>query len=229
MKDSFFDKLKKTEPKYLVQAILYAVLCIVFYYAQYYVTISENYHEIRYFRQLFIILFTVSLLLFFITLKKILPDHIISTTLKKILKILKVQEIFQAVTGKFRQIFGLPDRRTLRGGQDRKNFIFSSPFKKRMPRKSASHELQRWKELSSNAERIRYIYIKYMQKKVKSGFHFDGSKTPDEIAYSIKVPEDQTVLFTLYNGARYSGGSYIIENSDVENSIKLVSKNGKIS
>lgn len=229
MKNSFINSLKKIEPKYLIQLAVYAVLCIVFYYAQYLVTVSENYAEIRYYKQLFVILFVISLLLFLIILKKILPKHIISEMAMKLLKVLKIKEIVQTVTGTFRRIFGLPDRRTLRGGHDQKSFILSNPFKKRAARRASSPELQRWKELSSNSERIRYIYIKYMQKAVKTGFHFDGSKTPDEISHSIKASDEQSALFSLYNGARYSGGSYVIHNSDVENSIKLVSKNGKIS
>lgn len=81
----------------------------------------------------------------------------------------------------------------------------------------------RYKDIAENSERIRFIYIKYMVKQIKKGYRHQPSRTPDETRAVLGLEKDDGRLVELYDGARYSGGSVVITDEDVQMAEGLVS------
>lgn len=69
----------------------------------------------------------------------------------------------------------------------------------------------RWRDMNTDDQKVRYIYIKYIQKAIRMGFRFKTAETPNEIGVLLsrleKLSNEQ--LFTLYNRARYAKQSGI--------------------
>lgn len=83
----------------------------------------------------------------------------------------------------------------------------------------------KWKNLQSHRERIRFIYISFLQQKIKKGAVVLPSDTPNELAVKLKTDDDLTVkLCSLYNVARYADADTFIEKEDVEKVLPCASK-----
>jgi len=122
-------------------------------------------------------------------------------------------KIFAPVVRKF-QNFQLPSWRRanrLTSFQDEKVRIRSGnerrvPFRK-----------MKWRTLQNHRERVRFIYISFLQQKIKKGAAVLPSDTPNELHMKLCVDDDPTTrLFSLYNMARYAGDDAVIEKEDVE-------------
>lgn len=64
----------------------------------------------------------------------------------------------------------------------------------------------KWRDMNTESERVRYIYIEYIKKAIKTGFRFRSSQTPNEIGalFSRLDNLSNSQLFDLYNRARYA-------------------------
>lgn len=64
----------------------------------------------------------------------------------------------------------------------------------------------KWRNMNTERDKIRYIYIEYIAKAIRTGFRFHPSQTPNEINAALSrldtLPD--TRLFELYNRARYA-------------------------
>lgn len=91
----------------------------------------------------------------------------------------------------------------------------ADPFKK-----------MKWKNLKTNRERIRYIYIAFMKKKIKQGFSMDPTYTPNEVYYRLRENDAslKDELFSLYNVARYKDDENSVTKNDVESVLEYASK-----
>lgn len=227
MKKSLFPKIKIHRPL-LIRTIIYAVLSVVFYYIQYYISTREDYAQIRYLRQAAVALLVISLLLLVIAVRKMIPKGTVIKLLGRLSSALGLSGAITKAYNFLRKVFGLPEYEKLRGGRDEKSFIITNPLR-RIIRRRDPEVKQRYKELQTNAQRIRYIYVKYMQRAIKGGFHFSASKTPSEISDAMNLEDKPKRFFDTYCGARYSDGSYPISDSDVESAAHLISKSGKVS
>lgn len=76
----------------------------------------------------------------------------------------------------------------------------------------------KWRNLGSNRERIRYIYIAFLKKQIKAGADVNPSDTPNELYVKLHEKNSglENTLFSLYNVARYSEGEERITVEDVE-------------
>ena len=64
-----------------------------------------------------------------------------------------------------------------------------------------------------------------MLKRIKSGYKLPPCQTPTETKIDLALEGGDGRLVELYNGARYSGGSFLISDEDVSSALLLV--NGK--
>lgn len=64
----------------------------------------------------------------------------------------------------------------------------------------------KWRDMNTESEKVRYIYIEYIRKAIRTGFRFRSSQTPNEISVLFSCLEhlSNTQLFDLYNRARYA-------------------------
>lgn len=104
------------------------------------------------------------------------------------------------------------------GGSDEHSFIFD--FRGR-GRKNKADKMPKWKNLTSNQQRVRYIFTKHMNHRIKKGFRFNKTYTPNELEKELNklLKEDESVslLFDSYRLARYENEERLeIEDDLVE-------------
>ena len=72
--------------------------------------------------------------------------------------------------------------------------------------------MPKWKNLTNNAQRVRFLFMKYMTYRIKKGYVFHKNKTPAELQGELLPaidPEDEDavrafdLLFDNYPIARY--------------------------
>ena len=181
----------------------------------------------RYVQQLTYILSAILLVVTLNSLRKLIPKSLRRAALDKILYALrKVASGIAKVSKKVLSFFGVKFDR-YKKVRDERSFVFDPEemgiFRKRRSIKSST----RWKDLTENAEKVRFIYVKYVMKLIKSGYKFFPFLTPNELRKDLKVEQETSEfeLFDMYNGARYSGGSVYISDEQVDTALALV--NGK--
>ncbi len=182
---------------------------------------------VRYVQQLTYILSAILLVVTLNSLRKLIPKTLRRAVVDKLLYALrKVASGVAKVSRRVLSFFGVRFDR-YKKVKDERSFVFDPEemgiFKKRRSVKSST----KWKDLTENAEKVRFIYIKYVVKLIKSGYKFFPFLTPNELREDIEVEKESSEfeLFDMYNGARYSGGSVYITDEQVENALALV--NGK--
>jgi len=75
----------------------------------------------------------------------------------------------------------------------------------------------KWRNLETNRDRIRFIYIAFLKKQIKAGAPISLADTPNELY--LKLQEKNSTdhsLFSLYNTARYNNEDDSITTEDVE-------------
>lgn len=114
------------------------------------------------------------------------------------------------------------NRFTLRHGsrlhlyQDHVEFLANSDN----PHKLRSFHRLKWKDMHTDSEKVRYIYIMYIRRAIRMGFRFRQTQTPKEINSLLSHIDDLSneQLFSLYNLARYAKENDITP-CDVQNLI----------
>lgn len=104
-------------------------------------------------------------------------------------------------------------RRNRLGGRDEKTFVFDDSEKVKKTKKRLKNELK-WQDQTDNAQRVRFIFIDYMIRKIKNGYFMKRSMTPTEIGEEVAIEEDEKKLFEAYDRARYAGKNALEELSD---------------
>lgn len=79
-----------------------------------------------------------------------------------------------------------------------------------------------WQDQTDNSERVRYIFIDYMIRKIKDGYKMKPSKTPNDIGAELAHEDNEKLLFTSYVSARYSGGIEPIEDKTVDSLTEFI-------
>ncbi len=185
--------------------------------------VSEGY---RYLQQL---TYAITVILAVITankIKKLIPKTLRRAVLDKFLyAVRKVASGISKVSKRILRAFGIKLDRYKRQ-KDEKSFIFDVSemgiFKKLASFRSGT----KWRDLTENAEKIRFIYIKYMVKWIKGGYKLEPCLTPTEVRSDLELDEETNdfALFDMYNGARYSGGSVHISDEQVQSALDAVSE-----
>ena len=113
--------------------------------------------------------------------------------------------------------------------KDEKTFIFGDDEEGGRRKRHSIKSTSKWRDMTENSEKIRFLYIKYIVKLIKGGYKFQKAYTPNEVRsdLAIEAENQDNMLFDLYNGARYSGGSTYITDEQVELAMALVNDKKK--
>ncbi|MCL2664279.1 MAG: hypothetical protein FWE82_01575 [Defluviitaleaceae bacterium] len=81
----------------------------------------------------------------------------------------------------------------------------------------------KWKNLQSNRERVRFIYISFLKQKMRQGLEISPADTPNELHGKLLQKNDAAgeKIFPLYNIARYKDDETAIPNSELESVMHL--------
>ncbi len=163
-----------------------------------------------------------------LSLKKLIPKTLRRAIFDKFLFAMK--KMASGIAGVSRKILGFFGIRfdRFKRGRDEKSFIFGEEDEDERRRKRHSiKSTSKWRDMNENADKIRFLYIKYIVKMIKGGYKFRNALTPNEVREDLDFDEEAPdgELFDLYNGARYSGGSVFITDEQVEYAQAVV--NGK--
>jgi hypothetical protein len=97
-------------------------------------------------------------------------------------------------------------------GEDERTFLWKDREKTSHRKKRLKND-QKWAEQLDNRQRVRFLYIEYMIKRIRSGYKLSRQMTPDEIADDLVLEEDERVIFSTYDQARYAKNPEISDNT----------------
>ena len=89
-------------------------------------------------------------------------------------------------------------------GIDEHSFIFDFG---RKGSRNRGNKMPKWKDLTDNRQKVRFIFTKHVNHRIKKGYRFNKSYTPSELEKDmqklLKKDEDISLLFDCYRTARY--------------------------
>lgn len=88
-------------------------------------------------------------------------------------------------------------------GEDERTFLWKDREKNTTRRRRLKND-QKWADQPNNRQKVRFLYIEYMLKRIHSGYKLNRQMTPDEIAQDLILEEDEKVIFSTYDQARYA-------------------------
>ena len=97
-------------------------------------------------------------------------------------------------------------------GEDERTFLWKDREKASHRKKRLKND-QKWAEQLDNRQRVRFLYIEYMIKRIRSGYKLSRQMTPDEIANDLVLEEEERIIFSTYDEARYSKNPDISDNT----------------
>jgi hypothetical protein len=180
--------------------------------------LAKQSETIRYIQQGTYVFAAILAVIAILSLRKLLPKTLRRAVLDKFLYAMKkMASNISGISKKILSFLGFKFDRFKRG-RDEKSFIFGEDDEE--TRKKKRHSVKassKWKDMEDNAEKIRFLYIKYIVKVIKGGYKFRTALTPNEVKDDLDFDDGQPdkELFDLYYGARYSGGSVYITDEQV--------------
>ncbi len=87
--------------------------------------------------------------------------------------------------------------------EDEKTFLWKDRTQGNRRRRRIKND-QKWADQTDNRHRVRYLFIEYMVKRIRTGFLYRRQMTPDEMAEELALEDEEQLLFDTYNIARYS-------------------------
>ncbi len=136
-------------------------------------------------------------------------DIIVKPALKKVFD--RIKKTVKETVKKIKKKLGISENTWRMKGTDSLNFVFPSWSKNKGKKIDFGKTKIKWNEDPSNPWKIRYVYTKYIVKRVKKGMKFKSSSTALENENAVgncPYPE----IFELYTVSRYAP-------SDVSNSV----------
>lgn len=97
-------------------------------------------------------------------------------------------------------------------GEDERTFLWKDREKNTHRKKRLKND-QKWAEQLDNSQRVRFLYIEYMIKRIRSGYKLNRQMTPDEIARDLVLEEEERIIFSTYDQARYAKNPDISDNT----------------
>ena len=97
-------------------------------------------------------------------------------------------------------------------GEDERTFLWKDREKNTTRKKRLKND-QKWAEQLDNRQRVRFLYIEYMIKRIRSGYKLSRQMTPDEIAEDLVLEEEERIIFSTYDQARYARNPEISDNT----------------
>ncbi len=137
-------------------------------------------------------------------------EIILKPALKKVFD--RVKTSWKNTVRKIKKKLGISENNWRMKGTDSLSFSFPSWGKKKGKNRDFGKDRIKWNEEPNNPWKIRYIYTKYIVKRVKKGMTFKGSNTALENENIVgECPYPQ--IFRLYTVSRYAPSQ--ISNSAV--------------
>ena len=141
----------------------------------------------------------------------------------------KIQEGARKIISTVKHALGIPDKPTRVRAKDERSFVFDMEENDLIRRFRNLGSGLKWRDLTSNDDKIRFIYIKYVNKLMKKGYKFSSILTPLETMKKWKLTKSESAyMFPLYTDARYSGGRRVITDEEVERSTKYMKLGAKV-
>jgi hypothetical protein len=190
--------------KRLILTLIYLVLSLAtIWYTQT--------HEDTMQRGIGFMLMIVFIILFIRSLKKLLSD--------------RLQELIDEVIERIGAVIFFPAAWCLRKiakflgigrwagwGEDERTFLWKERDKNANRKKRLKND-QKWADQVDNRQKVRFLYIEYMIKHIRSGYKLNRQMTPDEIAEDLALEQQEKVIFTTYDQARYAKDPEISDNT----------------
>ena len=174
---------------------------------------------VRYIQQGAYVITGIFALIAIMSLRRLLPKTLRRAVFDKFFYTMKkMASSLSGISRKFLSFFGVKFDRFKRT-RDEKSFVFGEEDEENTRRKRRlAKASSKWRDMEENAEKIRFLYIKYIFKVIKGGYKFRPVLTPNEVKADLDFDEDapDKELFDLYYGARYSGGSVYRTDEQVE-------------
>lgn len=169
----------------------------------------------------------------FFQLKKLIPVQLKKDILHGVAWVFnKIGAGIHTAVYAVRHALGIPDPPKRTKARDERSFVFDMEENDLVRRFRNLGGGLKWKDLQDNADKIRFIYIKYINRFMKKGYKFSTILTPMETLEKWKLQDHESAfMFPLYTDARYSGGRRLITDEEVERSskyMKVKSKNDDI-
>lgn len=138
----------------------------------------------------------------------------------------RIGKTLSAFGEKLGKVFGEGSRKRLHGTDERS-------FVRREPRKndtsSRRRDRLRWSELTSNRDRLRFIYVRFIRQGGKRGYRYHPAKTPQENgrlwSFPAGTPEEK--LFASYTDARFAPEGERLDDGELAVFAELVGKKTK--
>lgn len=184
--------------------------------------LADESESFRYVQQLTYFSAGILLIITIMSLRKLIPRTLRRAVVDKFREVIrKAVSVVKAVSIRVLRAFGVNLAR-YKKRKDEKSFVFDLEDIGIIKKIRSIKSSVKYKDLTENAEKIRFIYIKYMVRLIKGGYELPPSQTPTETKVELELIEDDGKLVDLYNGARYSGGSVIISDEEVKMALGLV-------
>ena len=191
--------------------------------------LTKQYETVRYIQQFTVIFTVITAIIALKSIRKLIPRTLRRAILDKLLFAMrKAASGFAGFSKKILGFLGVKfDRYKKR--KDEKTFIFGDDEEDGRRKRHSIKSTAKWRDMTENAEKIRFLYIKYIVKLIKGGYKFNRVLTPDEVRQDLAIEAESgdNMLFDLYNGARYSGGSTYITDEQVEAVVEIVNTKKK--
>ena len=145
--------------------------------------------------------------LFFRSANRLLSDRLqaaLGRLLGKALRVLSYP--ITLVAGKIAGFLGIGRWRGW--GEDERTFLWKQRRTGEERKKRLKND-QKWADQTDNCHRVRYLYTDFMIRSVRNGFLLRRQMTPDEIAQRMPLDEEEKLLFSTYDLARYAGNPEI--------------------
>ncbi len=151
-------------------------------------------------------------------------DTIIKPAFKKAFS--RVSKRFKEAINKVKKKLGFSDNPFKMKGKDTFNFIFPSFGRKKGKQREFGKDRIKWNEDPGNPWKIRYIFTKYIVKRVKKGAPFKSSRTALEVKDTfVECPYPE--IFQLYTVSRYAPpdtGKEAVSDEAVEEAMEKLIK-----
>jgi hypothetical protein len=213
---------KKWNRKYLIRTAVYAsvgtVALQVYTRLGYHFNLQTN-DAMRYLSQLMFMVMAVCYLLALLSFRKAIPKIVREYVFGGMRWAFnRLGASLAKLTERLRNMLGLHSYGARVRGRDEKFFEFDPNDNSLLRRIRSIQNRLRWRDLTENADKVRYLYIKFINRLIsKKNLKFKPVLTPCELGGTVSLrAEEGAGMFWLYTGARYSGGIYPITDEDVK-------------
>ncbi len=222
---------KKWDRKYLIRTAVWAAVGTVALQAytrmNLYFDTATNDRQ-RYLVQLVWLVMAISYLMALLSFRRAIPKVVRTFVFSGMRWVFgKLSSGINKLTDQLRRMLGFNDRAARIRGRDEKSFEYEVNENSLLRKLWGMQNKLRWRDLTENADKIRFLYIKFINRLVsKKHLKYKSVLTPCELGGTLALkPEEGAGMFWLYTGARYSGGIYEITDADVEKAMDIA--NGK--